>query len=194
MTTPRVQAGRPRDADATARVLNATLRLLDERGFAALRIDDVARISGVAKTTIYRRWPSLPALVVTAMESALGPRPLPETGDAEADLLTLVRVVHQSISRTPFVRALPLISVELMQHPHLARQYRARIIDPVRDHAIHLVRAGQRQGGFRADVDPSLVVDAVISPAIYRPVVLDQDVSLQDLLTVADMIFRSIRI
>jgi AcrR family transcriptional regulator len=193
MTTPRVQAGRPRDADATARVLNATLRLLDERGFAALRIDDVARISGVAKTTIYRRWPSLAALVVTAMESALGPRPLPETGDAEADLLTLIRVVHQSISHTPFVRALPLISVELMQHPNLARQYRARIIDPVRNHAIHLIRAGQRQGRFRADVDPSLVVDAVISPAIYRPVVLHQDVSLQDLLTVGDMIFRSIR-
>jgi AcrR family transcriptional regulator len=193
MTAPRTRAGRPRDADATVKVLNATLELLDDRGVAALRIDDIARVSGVAKTTIYRRWTSLTALVVAAMESALGPRAIPETGDVEADLLALTRLVHQSISRTPFIRALPLISVELMQHPGLAQQYRARIIDPVREQAIRLVRAGMKQGRFRPDTDPSLVVDAVISPVIYRRVILHEDLSLPDLLAVGEMILRSIR-
>jgi AcrR family transcriptional regulator len=193
MTASRTRAGRPRDADATVKVLNATLQLLDDQGFAALRIDDIARVSGVAKTTIYRRWPSLTALVVAAMEAALGPRAIPETGDVEADLLALIRLVHQAISRAPFVRALPLIGVELMQHPGLAQQYRARIIDPARDQAIRLVRTGMEQGLFRPDIDPSLVVDAVISPVIYRSVVLHEDLSLQDLLAVGDMILRSIR-
>lgn len=193
MTASRARAGRPRDVDVTVKVVNATLELLGERGIAALRVDDITRVSGVAKTTIYRRWPSLSALVVAAMQAALGPRPLPQTGDVEADLLALIRLVHQSVTRIPFARALPLISVELMQHPGLAEQYRAQIIDPVRDHAIHLVRVGMEQGRLRPDIDPSLVVDAVISPVIYRRVILHQDMSLGDLMAVSDMILRSIR-
>src|SRR5579859_4020203 len=176
------QAGRPRDTDATARVLGATLRLLDSPGFAGLRMDDIARESGVAKTTIYRRWPSMSALVVDAMEAALGSRTIAETGDVEADLRALVTAVHRSMARTPVVRALPLIAVELLQQPGLAEQYRARVVDPARDRAIRLVRKGIREGVFRPDIDPSLVVDTVIAPVIYRRVVLHQDLSLPKLL------------
>jgi hypothetical protein len=132
-------------------------------------------------------------LLVAAMESALGPRPLPDTGDVEKDLAALAATVFRTVSDSPFTRALPLISVELLQHPELARQYRARIIDPVRDHAIRLVRAGMAQGLFRADIDPSLVVDAVVSPMVYRSVVLHEELSAEDALALADMIFRSVR-
>ena len=41
--------------------------LLASHGYAGLRIDEVAASSGVAKTTIYRRWPGLAHLVVAAM-------------------------------------------------------------------------------------------------------------------------------
>ncbi len=187
------QAGRPRDAEATARVLGTTLRLLDSPGFAGLRIEDIARESGVAKTTIYRRWPSLSALVVDAMEAALGPRTITETGDVEADLRALVTVVHRSMARTPVLRALPLIAVELLQQPGLAEQYRARVVDPVRDRAIRLVRKGIREGTFRADIDAGLVVDTVIAPLIYRRVVLHRDLSLPKLLAVADLVLGAIR-
>lgn len=193
MTAPPSRAGRPRDADATAKVLNATLQLLDERGFAALRIDDVAKLSGVAKTTIYRRWPSLTALVLAAMEATLGAREVPETGDVEADLRALAERVHQSISQTPFARAIPLISVDLMQHPELAEQYRGRIIHPVREQAIRLVQAGIAQGRFRPETDPRLVVDAVAAPVVFRQIVLHEDLSLQDFVAVTEMILRAIR-
>lgn len=39
-----------------------------ERGYAGLRINDIAEASGVAKTTIYRRWADDDHLVVGAME------------------------------------------------------------------------------------------------------------------------------
>ncbi|WP_199512618.1 TetR/AcrR family transcriptional regulator [Nucisporomicrobium flavum] len=193
MKTAGSAGGRPRDAGATAKVLAVTQRLLDERGAAALRIDDVARASGVAKTTIYRRWPSLTALIVAAMEVALGPRPLPDTGDPEADLMALLEVVFDSVARAPFARALPLISVELLQQPELARQYRTRVIDPARDHGIRLVRAGIAQGLFRAGTDPALVVDTVIAPLIYRPVVLHEQVSPAQARAIAELVLRSVR-
>jgi AcrR family transcriptional regulator len=188
------RAGRPRNADATARVLRATLELLDRQGLAGLRIDDIARASGVAKTTIYRRWPSMTALVVAAMEVALGPRDLPETGDVEADLTALLTLIHESMSRAPFGRALPLISIELMTQPGLAEQYRARVIDPVREQGIRLIRTGIEQGRFRPDTDPALVVDAVAAPLLFRQVVLHQTLSLAELLAVGEMIIRSIRV
>ncbi|MFB9356717.1 TetR/AcrR family transcriptional regulator [Actinoplanes nipponensis] len=193
MTTAQTGPGRPRSRDATDRVLAATRRLLDERGVAGLRIDDVVRESGVAKTTIYRRWTSLTGLIVAVMEAALGPRPLPDTGDVEADLLTLTRVVAESMARTPLARALPLIGLEVMQQPELAAAYRARIIDPVREHGIRLVRAGVAGGLFRAGTDPALVVDTVAGLMIYRSTVLHENPSAADAMAVAAMTLRSIR-
>jgi AcrR family transcriptional regulator len=193
MTTARTGPGRPRSRDATARVLAATHRLLDERGVAGLRIDDVVRESGVAKTTIYRRWASLTGLIVAVMEAALGPRPLPDTGDVEADLMTLTRVVVESMAGTPFARALPLIGLDVLQQPELAAAYRARIIDPVREHGIRLVRAGVAQGVFRAGTDPALVVDTVAGLIVYRSAVLHENPSAVDAVAVTTMMLRSIR-
>ena len=44
--------GRPRDAAIDPVVLDTTIRLLGERGYAGLRINDIAEASGAAKTTI----------------------------------------------------------------------------------------------------------------------------------------------
>ncbi|MFI7547986.1 TetR/AcrR family transcriptional regulator [Actinoplanes sp. NPDC049599] len=192
-TTARTGPGRPRSRDATARVLAATQRLLDERGVAGLRIDDIVRESGVAKTTIYRRWTSLTGLIVASMEAALGPRPLPDTGDVEADLMTLTRVVVESMARTPLARALPLIGLEVLQQPELAAAYRARIIDPVREYGIRLVRTGVARGLFRAGTDPALVVDTVAGLIVYRSAVLHESPSAGDAMAVAEMMLRSIR-
>src|SRR6516162_10898962 len=47
-------------------VLTVTLRLMFEEGIGGVSVDEVARRSGVAKTTIYRHWPSRSALLVDA--------------------------------------------------------------------------------------------------------------------------------
>ena len=40
------------------RVLEETYRLLSEGGMGGVSVDEVSRRSGVAKTTIYRHWPT----------------------------------------------------------------------------------------------------------------------------------------
>ena len=45
--------------------------LLDERGYRALSVDEVAGRAGVAKTTVYRRWPSKGILVAAAISPAI---------------------------------------------------------------------------------------------------------------------------
>lgn len=44
--------------------------LLEERGYRDLSVDEVAERAGVAKTTVYRRWPSKGALAAAAIAPA----------------------------------------------------------------------------------------------------------------------------
>lgn len=60
--------GRPRREGADDEILAVTLAMLRESGYGALTVDTVAELSGVAKTTLYRRWPSKSALVAAAIE------------------------------------------------------------------------------------------------------------------------------
>ncbi len=163
--------GRPRDRRIDPLVREATLALLVDGGYAALRIDDVARRAGVAKTTIYRRWASLAELVLDTVEDALGPRVVPETGDVEADLEAVVRAVHQSLVANPVGWSLPALGLDLSRDPVLGRDYRRRIIEPPRDQAIRLVRKGQELGRFDAAVAAETLVDAVAGIWAFRQLV-----------------------
>jgi AcrR family transcriptional regulator len=66
LTTRR---GRPRREGADETILAAARALLDESGYAAFNVDVIAERTGIAKTTIYRRWPTKGALVAAAIDS-----------------------------------------------------------------------------------------------------------------------------
>lgn len=188
MTVTTGGGGRPRDENATRRVLEATLALLAERGLSDVRVDDVVSRAGVAKTTVYRRWPSRAHLILDAVEFAVGPREVKETGNVVADLLALVRALHHSLVGNPIGRALPHVGIAALQDPELADRYRQRIIDPLRGQAIRLVRQGCQEGRFPLVADPALVVDALVGAVIHRIAVLGEDISLEDLETLAGML------
>ena len=56
--------GRPRDPEAESRILAAAATEIQARGYDGLSVERVAERAGVAKTTLYRRWPSKAELVV----------------------------------------------------------------------------------------------------------------------------------
>lgn len=151
--------GRPRDAAIDPVVLDTTIRLLGERGYAGLRINDIAEASGAAKTTIYRRWPTLAHLVVAAMERALGERGTPSTPDPVGDLERLVEA-----GSGIFAPALLGIALDIHRQPdpELRAAYRRRIIDPIRDRAQALIAAGIEQGAIAATASPEQLTDAII--------------------------------
>ena len=88
-TVPRSRGpGRPRDARHDQAILAATLRILQEKGYGGLTIEGVAARAGVGRPTIYRRWPSKPALVVAALvQSARLAVPVLDTGSLRRDLI-----------------------------------------------------------------------------------------------------------
>jgi AcrR family transcriptional regulator len=84
-------------------VLRATAETLARSGYAGLRIEDVAAVAGVNKTTIYRRWPTKPALVAAAVDAFRLRKEPRDTGRLRDDLIaamqTYVRYVQTPIGR-----------------------------------------------------------------------------------------------
>ena len=58
----------PRVVQNRRAVHRAALKLLSTEGVGGLTVDRLAEASGVSRSTIYRRWPDVPALVVAAFD------------------------------------------------------------------------------------------------------------------------------
>lgn len=102
---PRSRPG-GRTARVRRQVLDATLRLIAERGTEQLHYEEIARTAGVNRTTVHRNWPDRDDLVRDALagyaEEAIV---LPDTDDLAADLAEFLHAVAAT-GRTPLGRAL----------------------------------------------------------------------------------------
>src|SRR5271165_6410071 len=65
------RGGRPRSEQRHKAILQTALDLVVELGFRAVSIESIAAKAGVAKTTIYRRWPNKAAVVMDAFMERL---------------------------------------------------------------------------------------------------------------------------
>src|SRR5579871_5184723 len=95
--TARRRGPEPEPDERVARskrvVLAAAHELLTESGLSGVSVDEVSRRSGVAKTTIYRHWPSREALLLDAC-SQLGPHfDVPDAGTFPNDVRALAQRV-----------------------------------------------------------------------------------------------------
>jgi AcrR family transcriptional regulator len=149
------------------RILDTTLAMLAESGYAALRLDEVARRAGVAKTTILRRWPSKAAVAAAAIERlALHTVDVPQATTLRDDLHALLNnaVTEFGHGQGRFV---PRLIREAGQHPEIA--------DLVRT-VIHTRRMGYRRALGRAiargeldpEIDQELLIDLLIGPLWTR--------------------------
>lgn len=119
-------AGRPRRAGISRAVLDAAVELVARDGYRATSLDDIARASGVAKTTVYRRWDSKGALVAAALLDRLGDLP-GVTG--ESDLRATVAWLAGAASR-PDVHALLLGVLAETTDSELRSELRAQVRAP----------------------------------------------------------------
>jgi AcrR family transcriptional regulator len=87
--------GRPRQQSTDDRIVSSALDLLREGGPAALTIEGVSARSGVARTTIYRRYRNRDELLAAALDQIIeGPFP-----PSELPLRTKVRWVLEQVAQ-----------------------------------------------------------------------------------------------
>src|SRR5919202_4136714 len=92
--------GRPRDPALDDRILEQALVLLGSHGYAGLTLDELAARSGVAKTTVLRRWPSKAAVAAAGVERlALQSVAVPDSGTLHGDLHALLHGAVDTFAR-----------------------------------------------------------------------------------------------
>jgi AcrR family transcriptional regulator len=159
---------RRRPGGRSARVREATLAAtLDELaavGYGELTVEGIARRAGVHKTTLYRRWGGVEALVLEAMlERARERVPVRDTGSLRGDLLALARAVVRNMT-TPENEA--LIRAAAVD-PTLADSMR-RFWDERFALDGEIVERAIERGELPAGTDPKLVIETLLGPLYFR--------------------------
>ena len=154
-------------------ILEATMRLLDEAGPAALSvqklsIERIAREAGVSKTTIYRWWPSKAAVVIdTFLDNHVARTPIRE----DVPALEALREHLASLADTYAGREGRLVAqliAECQYDPATMAEFKDRFWTPRSRAVIPLIRRAMDEGAMRGDLDPELTTELLYSPIYFR--------------------------
>ena len=151
-------------------ILDATLQLLAEGDVGSLTVEAVAARSGVAKTTIYRRWRDKWELALDAVMIDELPRfdePV-DVGDTRAELLTFVNSVVKMLTATPYGPAMQGLVSQIATDPELARVYREQVVQPRLTQLAPVIARGIARGDLRPGTDVRLVHELLVGPIFYR--------------------------
>ena len=147
-------------------VLAATYELLTKSGLSGVSVDEVSRRSGVAKTTIYRHWPSRESLLMDTCSQLAARPPVPDTGKLRTDLETLACGAAVRL-RQPWATVMPSIIDAAERDKDLA-ELQARIHAQMRGALVTVIERGQERGELPQSQDARELVASILGPILYR--------------------------
>lgn len=171
MSAEPAEPGTVRPGGRTARVRAAVLRaagdVLAEEGFAHLDLADVARRAGVGKTTVYRRWGTVTALVADLLgDMAEQSLPRADTGSVLGDLRANADLVRRTLADPRqgalFRAVIAAGACDERTSQALRGFYEVRVAEWV-----PCVEQGIFRGELPVGTDAAAVVRAVSAPLYY---------------------------
>lgn len=149
------------------KLLRAATDLLVAAGPQAVTVDAVADASGVAKSTLYRHWPSRDDLLVDVVRHNIPALPEPDLSDGFAVALRHhLRDVAATLESPEWSRIVPAMMMLRTSMPELAEvveidhQSKVRILDT-------LLAAGVASGEVVADIDLDRAEALTYGPLLF---------------------------
>jgi AcrR family transcriptional regulator len=168
-------AGRPRSHDVDVAILSAAIDLLASGGPAGVTINAVARRSGVARASIYLRYPGRDALLAATLRAAIGREPFALSGDLLTDLRQGAIQAQAILAHPQFRVVLPEIVRALLRQREGADAVTWDLVGPnlgrIADEYPRLAAAA----GLRTDVDPDLIGRTIVGALLMA--LLDKGVA-----------------
>lgn len=152
-------ARRARTDDRLAETVRAQL---DEHGYAGLTIERVAAVSGVAKTTIYRRWGSKAEMVFDLAVHRADEIAETDTGTLEGDLEVLVGRAVRLIADEPGRSILPGLLADMAGDESLTARLRESFIGAAREDIATMLQRALGRGELSHEADVELVHSALL--------------------------------
>jgi AcrR family transcriptional regulator len=165
-----VQRQDPRIEESRRVILRAALKEFAEGGYSGFRMESVAAIAGVGRSTVYRHWPNKAALIADALET-LNVQPDPARdlvdGDARQRVESILDHLSEALTESPLSACVPALvhaaetepAVRAFHHAYAARR-RQRLTDTI--------AAGRDVGEFPSHIDPDTAAVALAGAMFYR--------------------------
>ena len=158
--------GRPRDEDARARILQASLEALEDLGYPGVTCDAIAERAGSSKATIYRWWPHKEAVMLEALrESVAQELPFPDSGSLREDIRIQLHNFVKLLSG-PRGRVFKGLIAAAQSDAKVAEAFRSIWVLPRREFARHGL--ARYQGELKPGLDLGMVLDSLYGPLYYR--------------------------
>src|SRR5579883_1643987 len=147
-------AGVRRGGGTRDRVLKTASRILRAGGYSQLTIERVAEESGVAKTTVYRHWPTKAALCMDLYLDIAGRElNVPDTGDIAGDLRQITNTVVLLQTQTVAGPALFGLLAEALMKPESRKALLAEFAERRRQITRSVLKRAIERGQILHDMD-----------------------------------------
>ncbi|HLG95735.1 MAG TPA: TetR/AcrR family transcriptional regulator [Bryobacteraceae bacterium] len=151
------------------RVLAAAGQILRSKGYSQLTMERVAAESGVAKTTLYRSWPTKAALCMDLyLDIAVRELNMPNTGDVASDLKHIANTVVHLQTRTVAGPAFLGLIAEAQLNPGTRAAFMAEFAERRREVTRAVLRRAIERRQIRPDTDIDLLIDALGGAVTFR--------------------------
>lgn len=183
--------GRPRSVTARNQLVAATAQILMEDGVGAVTAEEVARRSGVAKTTLYRHFGTTDALVFATVQAHVAALEPPDTGTLRGDLAA-IHHAYLAVASAPQSRELfAWMVARAIEDPVNQELFRQARIQPRGPTVLALQRAIAR-GEIAPDIDLDIAMHLIQGPLISARIVDNREVSDHELDAMLDMTMKAL--
>lgn len=157
-------------------ILEAALELFSEKGFAATRLEDVAKRAGLSKAAIYLYFADKSAVLkgiieafVTANIAQIEAVAATHKGPIAPLLRDILLLLGNRIQTTRLPDLLKIVISEARAHPEVGRLYIDNVLSIALPLLTSLIARGVASGEFRA-VDPELTAKCFVGPMVLAGV------------------------
>jgi AcrR family transcriptional regulator len=151
------------------RALAAAAEILRRDGYPQLTMERVASESGVAKTTLYRRWASKAALCMDLyLDLSARELSIPDTGSVDGDLRRIADTVVRLQTKTVAGPALLGLIAEALVNPETRREFLAPFAERRREVTRAVLKRAVDRGEIRRETDIELFIDALGGAVTFR--------------------------
>ncbi len=171
----KARAGRQRDQSVDKAIMASATDTLRESGYGAFSIERVAARAGVAKQSIYRRWPSKGALLLDIYMDGMNgdhePR-LTGCGLAE-DLRAYLNQTVLRLKDAAWTNTLRSIVAEAQSDEQLRALVIEKMIEPRREAGRQVLRSAIASGEIASTLDEEVILDLIFGAVWYRLLLRD---------------------
>lgn len=179
----------PRVARTRSTVLAAAGEVLVERGYEGFTVEAVVGRTGVAKTTIYRHWPTRTDLLHAVLSTTKPDTVISETGDLRADLVGILCGVAGAAGRDVYLRSMPSLVAAAQRDPELGDLH-SRLADARSAGLRDLLDRARDRRALRPDCDVELLAHTLIGLVFVRRIFRDLPTGEPEITSVVDMVLR----